>query len=708
MFRSLVGRKWFRGAPSAPQEIAAIRKREAELVTLDDASLRRAFTEADDLLNAIAVVAVVAARVLNLRMFDVQLQGALALGRGRIVEMQTGEGKTLACTPAVAWYARQGHGVHVMTVNDYLARRDACWMGGIYEFLGLSVGCIEQTMGTAGRRRAYACDITYATANEIGFDSLRDQIALGQDQQVHRPFHSAVIDEADSILIDEARIPLILAGGEAGEEVFARQVDPIVRRFKRGPHFTLDEYGRNIALADEGIRTLENVLGCGNLFAEYNLPLYTAVHNAIHAHFLLRRDVDYVVKDGAIESVDEFKGRIAPDRRWPAGLHTAIEAREGLPFRREGRVLGGMTLQNLVALYPEVCGMTGTAATQAEEFRAFYKLDVEVIPTNRPVIRLDEPDVVFPSKRAKEQAVVEEIRRVHATGQPILVGTASVEESERLSAALARIPSGILHSVLNARNEEAEAAIIAGAGARGAITISTNMAGRGVDIQLSEGVAELGGLYVIGMNRHESRRIDHQLRGRAGRQGDPGRSRFFISREDDLLVKYGIGDETLGHDAESIQRLVEGQNLAIRRFLAKYETVIEGQRQWIQERRQAALIAEMPELEHLVTLTTIDDLWSNHLAAITELRSGVHWYSWGGRDPLHEYLTRVDNMYQELEGRLDGEIAARLKEAQENGLDPSQRGATWTYLTTDRPFGNYTERVLRGLTRKFQKRELWG
>jgi preprotein translocase subunit SecA len=637
------------------------------------------------------------------------LQGALALARGRIAEMQTGEGKTLACTPAVAWLARAGQGVHVMTVNDYLARRDARWMGGIYEFLGLSVGCIQQTMGTADRRRAYACDITYATANEIGFDSLRDQIALRLDEQVHRPFHSAVIDEADSILIDEARIPLILAGGEAGEEVFARQVDPIVRRFHRGLHFTLDEYGRNISLADEGIRALEGVLGCGNLFAEANLPLYTAVHNAIHARFLLRRDVDYVVKDDAIESVDEFKGRIAQDRRWPAGLHTAIEAKEGLPFRRQGRVLGAMTLQNLVALYPKVCGMTGTAATQAEEFRTFYKLDVEVIPTNRPVIRIDEPDVVFASKRAKEQAVVEEIRQVHATGQPILVGTASVEESERLSVALRH---DVRHSVLNARNEEAEAGIIAGAGARGAVTISTNMAGRGVDIQLREGVDELGGLYVIGMNRHESRRIDHQLRGRAGRQGDPGRSRFFISREDDLLVKYGIGNEKLGHDAESIQRLVEGQNLEIRRFLAKYETVIEGQRQWIQERRQAALTVEMhgdlQELERLVTLTTIDDLWSDHLAAITELRSGVHWYSWGGRDPLHEYLTRVDTMYRELEGRLDAEIAARLEEAQEKGLDPSERGATWTYLTTDRPFGNYTERVLRGLTRKFQKRELWG
>ena len=692
---------WAR-TPSVAAEIAEINRRRAEIARLDDESLRGLFGRATKMTEVIAVVAVAAARVLGLEMFDVQLQGALALARGRVAEMQTGEGKTLACTPAVAWYARAGDGVHVMTVNDYLARRDARWMGGIYEFLGLSVGCIQQGQGIEQRRRAYRCDVTYATANEIGFDLLRDQVALALDGQVHRPFHAAVIDEADSILIDEARIPLILAGGEADEEVLARRVEPIVRRFVHGMHFTLDEYGRNISLADSGIRAVEGALGCGNLFAEPNLPLYTAVHNAIHAHFLLRRDVDYVVKNGAIESVDRFKGRIAQDRRWPAGLHTAIEAKEGVPFRRQGRVLGSMTLQNLAALYPKVCGMTGTAATQTEEFRTGYEMEVEVIPTNRPVIRTDEPDVVFATKADKEQAVVEEIRRVHATGQPILVGTASVEESERLSAALA----GIRHSVLNARNEEEEAGIVARAGERGAVTISTNMAGRGVDIRLGEGAAELGGLYVIGTNRHESRRIDHQLRGRSGRQGDPGRSRFFISLQDDLLVRYGIANERYHHDAESIQRLVEGQNLDIRRFLEKYEAVIEGQRQRIQERRQAALEGELPELEKLVTLTTIDDLWSDYLAAVTELRSGVHWYSYGGRDPLHEYLTRVDVLYRELEERLDAEIAARLEEAQMNGFDPSQRGATWTYLTTDRPFGDYTERILRGLVKK--GRELWG
>jgi preprotein translocase subunit SecA len=366
-------RDWF-GASPKRDEIAAIRLRQPALAKLADGALCQAFHDTGDLLEAVAIASVAASRVLGLNMFDVQLRGALALANGRIAEMQTGEGKTLACTPAVAWLARSHEGVHVMTVNDYLSQRDARWMGGIYEFLGLSVGCIQQGMSAVERRAAYARDITYVTANEAGFDLLRDQIAMHPTEQVHRAFHAAVIDEADSILIDEARIPLVLAGGEADEEVLARRVDPLVRRFQRGLHFTLDEYGRNIALADEGIRIAESVLGCGNLFAEENLGIYTAIHNGIHAHALLRRDVDYVVKSGAIESVDQFKGRIAQDRRWPAGLHTAIEAKEGVPFRRQGRVLGSITLQNLVALYPNVCGMTGTAATQAREFltsRAF-------------------------------------------------------------------------------------------------------------------------------------------------------------------------------------------------------------------------------------------------------------------------------------------------------------------------------------------------
>jgi preprotein translocase subunit SecA len=571
-------------------------------------------------------------------------------------------------------------------------------MGGIYQRLGFTVGCIQQGMPPAERKRAYACDITYATANEIGFDLLRDGLALHPREQVLRPFAAAVIDEADSILIDEARIPLVIAGGEAGEQPLAYRVDRVTRFFRRGRHFTLDEYARNIALTDAGIRAIETSFGCANLFDEENLPLLSAVQDSLHAHALLRRDVDYLVKDGVVESVDEFKGRIAENRRWPAGLHTAIEAKEGLALKTQGRILSSVTLQNLISLYPQVSGMTGTAATQALELQLVYGLEVEVILTNRPMIRTDHADIVFRHRSAKEAAVIGEIRKVHAGGRPVLVGTRSVEESERLSAHLLDIP----HQVLNARHEEEEAAIVARAGELGALTISTNMAGRGTDIRLGPGVAEIGGLHVIGTNRHESRRIDNQLRGRAGRQGDPGSSVFFVSLEDDLLRKYG-GEQEGERDVENIQRIAEGQNLEIRTFLHKYESVVEGQRQKIQQRRTAILTGQVgcsSDLERLVSLRTIDDQWADYLAAVTDLREGVQWLSWGGRDPLHEYLTSVHAIFTELEAGLDAEIATRLEAAQASGLDPSQRGATWTYLTTDQPFGTATERIMRGLVRK--------
>jgi len=692
--------------PARPRsEIQPINLRRAELRRMSDDELKTAGRCATSLVEIVAVTAVVAARVLGLEMFDVQLQGALAMANGRIAEMQTGEGKTLAAVPAVIWYARQCRGVHVMTVNDYLARRDSQWMGGIYEFLGFSVGCVQQGMSSEERRRAYACDITYATPNEIGFDLLRDGLALYPADQVHRPFAAAVIDEVDSILIDEARIPLVIAGGAVVEEPLAVRIDRLTRFFRRGQHFTLDEYGRNIALTDAGIHAVESSFGCGNLFDEANLALLTAAQDSIHSHALLRRDVDYLVKDGAIESVDEFKGRIAQDRRWPAGLHTAIEAKEGVALKAQGRILGSITLQNLIALYPEACGMTGTAATQAEEFRVVYGMDVEVIPPNRPVIRVDYPDVIFPTKRDKERAVIEEIRRVHLTGRPVVVGTRSVEESERLSSRI----RGIAHQVLNARHEEQEAQMIARAGELEAVTISTNMAGRGTDIKLGEGVAELGGLHIIGTNRHESRRVDNQLRGRAGRQGDPGSSRFFVSLEDDLFVKYSAETDSFDRDPEGMQRTVEGQNLEIRMFLRKYEGVLEGQRQAIQRRRLDILIGPAPDLERVISLTTIDDLWSEYLAGVTDMREGVQWLSWGGRDPLHEYLTAMDTMFHELETRIDEEIQTRVAEAEAgHGPDPTERGATWTYLTTDQPFGTATERIMRGIMRKVRAGRVWG
>jgi preprotein translocase subunit SecA len=687
----------FGGVRPRVSEISKINRIRAALAHATDPELKADAATHTGLLHTIAITAVVASRVLGQEMFDVQLQGALALARGNIAEMQTGEGKTLAAVPAVVWLARCKQGVHVMTVNDYLARRDAAWMGEIYCFLGLSVGCIQQRMDPAERRAAYACDITYATANEIGFDYLRDQLALYPAEQVHRPFAAALMDEADSILIDEARIPLVVAGGNETAGDLAVAADRVVRTLLRGFHYTLDEHRRNVALTDEGIRTVETALGCLNLFDESNLGLHTAVQDALHAHALLHRNVDYVVKNGAIESVDEFKGRIAHDRRWPAGLHTAVEAKEGVAPKRQGTILGSITVQNLIALYPHVSGMTGTAATQADEFRRIYGLDVEVIPTNKPVIRIDRPDVVFPYRADKDRAVVNEIRRTHLTGQPVLVGTASVEESERLSQMLGDIP----HRVLNARNDEAEAAIIAAAGERGAVTISTNMAGRGTDIRLGEGVAGWGGLYVIGTNRHESRRIDNQLRGRAGRQGDPGCSRFFVSLEDDLMVRYG--DPRLYPDPQSIQPYIEGQNLDIRLFLHKYEGVMEGQRQRIQKRRQAILTGESPsasELERLVRLRAIDDLWSDHLARVADLRAGVHWLSWGGREPLYEYLGKVHEWFEDLEARLPDEVSRRLAAAEAGGPDPAQRSAVWTYLTTDQPFGTLTDRIMRGVRRK--------
>jgi preprotein translocase subunit SecA len=659
---------------------------------MEDDQLRTRAARANDLLQFMAITATVASRVLGQNMFDVQLRGALALTRGSIAEMQTGEGKTLAAVPAIAWSAREGLGVHVMTVNDYLARRDAAWMGDIYRLLGFSVAHVQQGMSPAERQRAYRCDITYATANEIGFDFIRDRLALSPGDQVHRPFAVAVIDEADSILIDEARVPLVIAGGATSDGGLAYAANQVARELHQGEHFTIDTGARNAALTDAGIHRVEVALRCGNLFEERNLRVHSAVQDALHAHALVHRDIDYLVKDGAIEMVDEFKGRIAQDRRWPAGLHTAIEAKEGVASKAQGMILGQITLQHLVSLYPKVCGMTGTAATQSLELIKVYGLKVEKIPTNRPVIRVDHPDIVFPAKAEKEQAVLEEIRRAHASGQPVLVGTASVAESERLSARLTDIP----HEVLNARNDEREAAIVACAGERGAVTISTNMAGRGTDIRLGAGVAELGGLYVIGTNKHESRRIDNQLRGRAGRQGDPGCSRFFVSLEDDLIVKYaGLNKGRYRNDPPSLQRLVEGQHLNTRTFLHAYELPIEGQTNKIQAYRQEILESDMPERERRITLRAIDDLWADYLAQVEDLRAGAHWTSWSGRDPHRAYLLKVHEWFSGLEAELPQEIARRLDAP---GEEFANRGAVWTYMTTDQPFSSQGH----GLTRSFR------
>jgi len=691
-------RGWFARTEPAEATVADIRRCQADYAQLGDNELRAASRNAASIAEVFALTAVVAERILGLQMFDVQLQGALALAAGRIAEMQTGEGKTLAAVPAAVWYARSRDGVHVLTANDYLARRDAEWMRGIYSWFDLSVGVIQQSLSVPERQAAYQADITYATANEAGFDYLRDQIALSVSEQVHRAFNVAVVDEADSILIDEARIPLVIAGGSGDASGPAIRAEKAVRTLSPTTHFTVEGAGRNVSLTAAGVERVERALNRRNLFETHNLALLTAVQDALHARVLLRRDVDYVVQNGSVVSIDEFKGRAVPERRWPAGLQTAIEVKEGVAPKQQGRVLGSITIENLVGLYPVLCGMTGTAATQADELRDIYQLEVEIIPTNRPVVRDDQPDAVFATKAQKEAALLSEIVRLHQAGRPVLVGTASVEESERISRSLGSLP----HEVLNARNEEAEAAIIARAGWRGAVTISTNMAGRGVDIQLGPGVSEAGGLHVIGTNRHESRRIDNQLRGRAGRQGDPGSSQFFISHADPLLQKFAAEDPHLLRDADALQRRAEGQNLDIRLFLRKYESVLEGQRLALQERRQNVLTGVTPsasERERLVTLTTIDDLWADYLAAVAELRAGTVWISLGGGNPMADFLIRLHAMFETLQRAIDEEIALRLESPDPLSAGVTDRGATWTYLTTDEPFGTMTERAMRGIAR---------
>jgi len=681
--------QYFRPAGPSP---AAWKRYEPPLREINRLRDAKAEVPGDSLVECFAAAALAAEKVLGLRPFDVQIIGALAMADGKIAEMQTGEGKTLAATMAINYLARGHGGVHVLTTNDYLARRDAEWMGGIYRSLGLTVGSVHQGSTPAERRAAYACDITYLTANEAGFDYLRDGLALDRDDLVQRPFEAALIDEADSILIDEARIPLVIAGGVAPPQNLAVRMAHVVPHLAAGHDFRFDEHRRNVYLTDRGLTRAEAFAGCSNLYEPAQLAVLTALQNAMHATFLLRRDVDYVIKNGRIELVDEFKGRIAENRRWPAGLQTAIEAKEGLALQQQGSILGSITLQNFISLYPTVCGMTGTAVTQAAEFKEFYGLDVVPIPTNRPMIRMDESDVVFPTRADKERAVIREIIDVHENGRPVLVGTASVAESERLSTRLLR--AAIPHEVLNARNDEREAQIVARAGQRGAVTISTNMAGRGTDIPLAgDNVCALGGLRVIGTNRHEARRIDHQLRGRAGRQGDPGSSRFYISLEDDLLHRYGVAEQLPYHSIagaiDTVQRIIEDENLQIRRMLRKYESTIEQQRRILYDHRMELLLDGAPAAQ----LHAIDERWADYLAAVEDLRDGIPWVTLGGKDPFPGFIQEATRLFEEVRLSID-------EDAEEIPAEPVERGATWTYVINDQPFGSLTDRLVAGLRRR--------
>jgi preprotein translocase subunit SecA len=645
--------------------VAAINEMEPQIKALSDDELRARTAEfkaqlaagatTDDLLvPAFAVAREGAWRAVHMRPFDVQLMGGIILHRGRIAEMKTGEGKTLVGTLPVYLNALEGKGVHVVTVNDYLARRDSDWMGQIYQFLGLSVGVIQHDMPDADRKHAYACDVTYGTNNEFGFDYLRDNMKFELESMVQRGHHYAIVDEVDSILIDEARTPLIISGpSEESVDKYYR-IDRIIPRLVKGEEidegdgkksttgdYVVDEKAHQVSITDEGVEKVEQLLGIRNLYEMENMEILHGVNQAVRAHALYKRDVDYLIKDGKVVIVDEFTGRMMPGRRWSDGLHQAVEAKEGVKIERENQTLATITFQNYFRMYKKLSGMTGTADTEASEFGEIYKLDVNVIPTNRDMIRDDRGDLVYRSAPEKWNAVVEELRECQTKGQPVLVGTVSIEKSEMLSKLLNRPPK-VPHVVLNAKYHEREASIVAQAGRKGAITIATNMAGRGTDIVLGgnpEGLARaeadpetepeayqealarytetcvqereevlaLGGLHILGTERHESRRVDNQLRGRSGRQGDPGSSRFYLSLEDDLMRIFGsdriqglmgkLGmeeGEAIEHRmvSKAIQRAqtqVEGRNFETRKHLLEYDDVMNKQREAIYKLRRDIL-----------------------------------------------------------------------------------------------------------------------
>ncbi len=564
----------------------------------------------DDLLPEVfAVVREVSKRVLSMRHFDVQLIGGVILHEGKIAEMRTGEGKTLVATLPIVLNALTGRGVHLVTVNDYLARRDADWMGTIYRFLGLSVGVIVHGMDDEERKASYNCDITYGTNNEYGFDYLRDNMKFRIEDMVQRELHYAIVDEVDSILIDEARTPLIIAGpAEEATDKYVR-VNSVIGYLKKDEDYKVDEKARSVVLTeDSGIPKVERLIGVGNLYEPGNIEILHHVNQALKAHVLFKRDVDYMVKDGEVVIVDEFTGRLMPGRRWSDGLHQAVEAKEGVKIENENQTLATITFQNYFRMFEKLAGMTGTADTEAVEFKQIYKLDVVVIPTNMPMIREDLGDQVYRTEGEKFQAVLEEVKALYEAERPVLVGTVSIEKSEKLSDILKR--HGIPHNVLNAKHHEKEAQIIAEAGQPGKVTIATNMAGRGVDIKLGEGGVEKGGLHIVGTERHESRRVDNQLRGRAGRQGDPGSSRFYLSLEDDLLRIFGsdriapimsklgmeegepIEHNLINKAVENAQKKVEAHNFDIRKHLLEYDDVMNKQRTVIYDLRKEVLSGE--------------------------------------------------------------------------------------------------------------------
>lgn len=709
--------------------------------------------------EAFAAVRESARRTLGMRHFDVQLIGGIVLNNRGIAEMKTGEGKTLVATTAVYLNALMARGVHVVTVNDYLARRDAVWMGQVYVALGMSVGVIagdgswrydplanadaqkdeerdetgsfhivHEFLRPCTRRDAYEADVTYGTNSEFGFDYLRDNIAFDPKEQRQRGHYFAVVDEIDSILIDEARTPLIISAPAQDSEDIYRSMAKVAAGLTRDRDYTVDEKRKAISMTDEGITRAEKALGVENIYTEGGIKYVHHLETAVRAEALFHRDKEYVVKNGEIIIVDEFTGRLQPGRRWSEGLHQAIEAKEGVAVQRESRTYASITYQNYFRLYEKLAGMTGTAKTSAEEFYKVYRLDVADIPTNKPVIRKDQNDLIFQTEQGKFTAIARHIKELHHKGQPVLVGTVSIEKNELLSAFLRR--EGIPHEILNAKNHEREGEIIAGAGRRGAVTIATNMAGRGVDIKLggatasaqeADEVRALGGLYVLGTERHEARRIDNQLRGRSGRQGDPGETRFFVSLEDNLMRvfasdtikslmgRFGIPeDEAIENTMvtralENAQTKIEGFHFDARKHVLEYDNVLDKQRRVIYERRSkilmgrheavAEVLAELageheearatlkkkeeelgPEnllaAARVICLQTLDTLWVDHLESMEYLRGSVNLRAYGQRDPLTEYRKEGTRLFKDMEEEFKGRVFDTLEK-----LQPAPAGA---------------------------------
>ena len=732
-----------------------IAAREEALRGLDDAGLTAAASEATDDAGICAVGREAARRALGERPFDVQLLGTLAMLSGQVAEMATGEGKTLSGALAAAGYVRRGHQVQVMSVNDYLARRDAEWMGPVYELLGVSVGWVTQVSTPEERRRAYAADVCYGSASEIGFDVLRDRLATSVADLVTAEPDVILIDEADSVMVDEALVPLVLAGS-AGAADSGREMAEIAGRLLPRLHYEVDDERRNVFLTDAGARVAEQALGGINLYAEQNLDILTQLNVALHARALLQRDVDYIVRDDRIQLISVSRGRVARRQRWPDGLHAAVEAKEGLRASESGQILDSITIQALVRRYPVACGMTGTAVAVGEQLREFYGLEIAVIPPNLPCVREDEPDRLYRTAPDKEDAVVSQVADTHATGRPVLIGTLDVAESERLAERMSQ--AGLSCVVLNAKNDAQEASIVAEAGALGAITVSTQMAGRGTDIRLGgthgdrDQVAGLGGLLVIGMGRHASSRLDDQLRGRSGRQGDPGGSVFFLSMEDELIttcvpdappVDAGPDGQvtdpkahwTVGH----AQRVAEGVHLQIHRDTWRYNTLLEDQRRTVLQHRgellrtdialrtlaesfperAASLRDSVPgdvlvDAARQISLAQLDHAWAEYLAQAAELREGINLRALGhgpnpfggSLNPVEEYnreMTRLFSQFRDDVTALTGHafqtitITADGADLAAGGL--ARPSATWTYVVQDNPFGTDFGRAVKAISR---------